>query len=105
MARHVDSNPMEITGCMKEHLIVLNTIKLVFCREYLYNCTYCLQVHFMKMLLIYGEDDADLKEFDEEIYKTEQIFDSIIVPSFVSLFTGSTIQPLYFVQITGKGIA
>ena len=51
-----------------------------------------------------GEDDADLEKFDEEIDQSERIFDFITVPSFVSLFSGSTVEPLYFVQITGKGV-
>ena len=34
--------------------------------------------------------------FDEEIDKTPQIFDFIIVLLFVSLFCGSKTEPLYF---------
>ena len=35
----------------------------------------------------------------------EQIFDFITVPPFVSLYSGSSIEPLYFVQVTRKGVA
>ena len=35
--------------------------------------------------------------------KTEQILDFIEVPSFVSLFSRSQNEPLYFVQVTEKG--
>ena len=52
-----------------------------------------------------GEYDAYLEELGKDIDQTEQIFDFITVPSFVSFFSGSTIDPLYFVQITGKGVA
>ena len=50
----------------------------------------------------HGEDDTDVEEFDEEIDQTEQISDFMTVPLFTSLLSGSTIKPLYFVQITGK---
>ena len=35
----------------------------------------------------------------------KQIFNFITVPSFASLYSGSSIEPLYFVRVTGKGIA
>ena len=44
-----------------------------------------------------GEYDAYLEELGKDIDQTEQIFYFITVPSFVSLFSGSTIDPLYFV--------
>ena len=43
--------------------------------------------------------------FDEQIDQTEQVFDFITVPSFVSLYSESSIEPLYFIQVTGKGVA
>ena len=46
----------------------------------------------------YGDDE-------EDVNKGEQILDFIEVPSFVSLFTGSPSEPLYFVKVTEKGIA
>ena len=104
MTRQVDGNHMAITGCMKENLIVLKPKKNIFCKAYLCDCTSCLQFDFEdcsnKNAVDNGEDDTDLEEIDQ----TEQIFDFIIVPPFLSLFSGSTIEPLYFVQITGKGI-
>ena len=62
----------------------------------------------------YTNDDLDVevadtsseeKIFDEEIDQTEQIFDFITVLSFVSLYSGSSIESLYFAQVTGKGVA
>ena len=52
-----------------------------------------------------SEDDVHLETFDEEINKIEQIFDFIIVLLFASLFSGSKIEPLYFLEIRGKGVA
>ena len=48
---------------------------------------------------------SEEKLFDEEIDQMKQIFNFITVPSFASLYSGSSIKPLYFVQVTGKGIA
>ena len=45
------------------------------------------------------------EEIDEKIDQSQQIFEVITVPSFVSLRPGTTIEPLYFVQITGNSIA
>ena len=45
-----------------------------------------------------------MEELDKEIDQTEQIFDIIAVPSFVLLFSESTIELFSFVQITGKGV-
>ena len=93
---------------MKEHVIILKSRKNVFCKEYLSDCTFCLQFDFEdcsnENAVDSGEDDADLEEFDKEIDQTEQIFDFVIDPSIVSLFSGSTTEPLYFVQITRKGV-
>ena len=78
MTHQVDGNPMEITGCMKQHLIVFKPKK-------------------NENAVDNGEDDADLEEFDEEIDQTEQIFNFTTVPSFVSLFSRSMLEPFYFV--------
>ena len=102
-------NPMEIAGCMKQHLTVFKLTKKVFCKEYICDCTCCLQFDFKNCLnenaVDNDEDDAGLEELDKEIDQTKQIFNFIIVLSFVSLFSESTIEPLSFVQITGKCIA
>ena len=53
-----------------------------------------------------GDDDSHCEEeIDEEIDQSQQIFEFITVPSFVSLCSGTTIEPLYFKQITAKGAA
>ena len=60
---------------------------------------------------------ADQQEFDDltdvEVYDDENddadwdelIFEFVEVPSFVTLLTGSNTEPLYFVQVTEKGIS
>ena len=105
--RQIDGNPMEIMGCMKQHLIIFKPKKNVFYKEYLCDCISCLQFDFDNCSNenTVDNDDTDLEVFDEETDQTEQIFDFITVPSFVSLFSGTTIELLYFVQITGKGVA
>ena len=45
------------------------------------------------------------EEIDEKIDQSQQIFEFITVPSFVCLCPGTTIEPLYFVQITGNSVA
>ena len=53
-----------------------------------------------------GDDDSHCEEeIDEEIDQSQQIFEFITVPSFASLPYGTTIEPLYFMQRTGKGDA
>ena len=46
---------------------------------------------------LYGE------EFEGN--RDEQIFDFVDIPSFVTLFTGANVEPLYFLKITEKGIS
>ena len=51
------------------------------------------------------DTNSEAELFNDEIEQTEQIFDFIIVSSFISLYSESSIEPLYFVQVTGKGVA
>ena len=53
----------------------------------------------------------DLEEVDEcfldedlPIDREEQIFDFVEIPSFVTVFTGVSAEPLYFLKIVEKGI-
>ena len=46
------------------------------------------------------EADASTEEiniFDGEVDQSEQIFYFVTVPSFISLFSGNSVEPLYFV--------
>ena len=52
--------------------------------------------------------DADTEEidiFDEEADQSEQIFDFVKVPSFISLISGNSVELLYFVKLASKGVA
>ena len=109
MTRQMDNNPIEILSCMKQHLIVFRPKKEIFCKEYLCDCATCLQFDFENCSNeSTGNDDnafSDEQFFDEEVDQTEQVFDFVTVPSFISLFSGSSIEPLYFVKVTGKSVA
>ena len=86
----------------------------VLCKEYLCSCTSCLEFYFqecsgddarryseLSSLDYYGDDDDE----GDVVDKTKQILDFIEVPSFVSLFSGSQNEPLYFVKVTEKDTA
>ena len=103
-----DGSPIEVQGCMKQHLIIFKPIEKYFCKEYLCDCTSCLHFDFDNCtnVDVEVEDTSSEEELsDEEINQTEHIFDFITFPSFVSLYSGGSIEALYFVQITGKGVA
>ena len=62
---------MEITGCMKQHLIIFKLMKQVFCKEYICDCICCLQIDFEncsneKNTVDIDEDDVDLEELEQE---------------------------------------
>ena len=113
LARQNVGNPIELTGCMKQHLIISKPKEKIFCKEYLCDCNSCLQFDFENYLnkdaVHYDNgDDNDSnceEEIDEEIDQSQQIFEFITVPSFASLPSGTTVEPLYFMQRTGKGDA
>ena len=113
LVRQKDDSPIEIPGCMKQHLIVFKPKQTIFCKEYLCDCASCLQFDFENCNSEAAYDAADVdndgigceNEYDEEIDQTEHIFEFITVPSFVPLYSGSSIEPLYFVHVTGKGVA
>ena len=89
-------------------------------KEYLCDCTSCLQLKFSDCFYIqvspdYDCDTSTVNELesedgqsnggDENIDRNQQVFDFVEVPSYVSLITGNIVEPLYFVKITEKGIA
>ena len=42
--------------------------------------------------------------FDGEVDQFEQIFYFVTVPSFISLFSGNSVEPLYFVKLISKDV-
>ena len=84
-----------------------------FCKEHLCDCNYCFQLGFENCTnedAVHYDDNVDdndsycEEEINEEIDQSQQIFEFITVPSFVPLCTGTAIELLYFVQVTGKGV-
>ena len=54
------------------------------------------------------EADAGTEEiniFDGEVDQSEQIFYFVTVPSFISLFSENSVEPLYFVKLISKDVA
>ena len=49
-----------------------------------------------------GTEEIDI--FDGEVDQSEQIFYLVTVPSFVSLFSGNSVEPLYFVKLISKDV-
>ena len=80
--------------------------KEVVLKEYICECDPCRRFDF-------EECENDSKEEHSEVEiddyfadkEEEQIFDFIEIPSFVTLFTGVSSEPLYFVKVISKGIA
>ena len=104
-----------IRNCKKQHLMVFTPIDDIFLREYLCSCSSCLQFNFKGYTKESLPNDVsltnDVESYDESdddddgIDRTEQIFNFVDVLSFISLFSGSPNEPLYFVKIVEKGTA
>ncbi len=106
-----DGASLKIEPCMINHMIVFKPHSAYLCKEYLCSCSMCLDLKFDECanngsstatdddIGFYNDDD------DDGVDRSEQVFDFIEVPSYVSLFTGNRNEPLYFVQINEKGIA
>ena len=104
-----DCTPKQIKGCMIQHLIVSksNSTELV-CREYLCDCSHCIDLDFdncSSSELLDGADN-DTEEFEVKEYESyvHQIFDFVEIPSCVTLISERSIEALYFV-LAKKGIA
>ena len=86
--------------------------KAVVMKEYLCDCDPCCQFDFDKCEKDGEEELLDLEEFDrcfldedQPIDREEQIFDFVQIPSFVTVFTGVSAEPLYFLKLVEKGIS
>ena len=109
---HGDHSPIEIPGCMKQHLILFNPKKDRFCKEYLCDCASCLQFQFNDYINKSVSSKEDLEAdvsteeiFDEEADQSEQNFYFVTVPSFISLLSGNSVEPLCFVRLISKDCA
>ena len=89
---------------MKQHLIVFTpNSNSGRGKNYLCDCVSCLQFKFDECNK--EEEDPPSDEQDEDVDKNQQMFDFVDVPSFVSLFTGHPVEPLYFAKVVEKGAA
>ena len=104
--------PLEIKDCNKQHMMVYQKRKAVVMKEYLCDCDPCRQFDLDNCEKDGEEELVDLEEadgcfLDEDlpIDREEQIFDFVEIPSFVTVFTGVSAKPLYFLKIVEKGIS
>ena len=110
--RIMQKDSIIIRNCMKQHLIVFTPTDGIFLKEYLCSCSSCLQFNFKECTKESLPNDVsltdDVESYDESddgddgIDKTEQIFNFVDVPSFISLFSSSPNEPPYFVKIVEK---
>ena len=50
-----------------------------------------------------GTEESNI--FDGEVDQSEQTFYLVTAPSFISLFPGNSVKPLYFVRLISKDVA
>lgn len=100
-----------ISQCMKQHLFVYQKGKDVLLQEYLCDCGDCLELNFDSCSKTVKADVAEIDEeinFFEEEEPTEnggvKVFDFVDVPSYATVFTGTTAEPLFFLKLNEKGI-
>ena len=114
--RHASNETIPLKQCMKQHMIIFVSHGDITMQEYLCDCTLCLQFMFSECYYHSSTNDAMIsatmneyesneEEQDDDNYidRSQQMFDFVEVPSYISLITGNTIQPLYFVKVTEKG--
>ena len=90
--------------------MIFESGKKFIMKEYLCACDCCRQFEFGKCeseekseTEIQGSiNDGFLDDDEFESSQYEQIFDFIDTPSFFTLFTGASSEPLYFLKLTKK---
>ena len=104
--------PLEIKDCNKQHIMVCQKGKAVVMKEYLCDCDPCRQFDFDSCEKDGKEELVDLEEVDDcfldedlPINQEKQVFDFVEIPLFVTVFTGVSAEPLYFLKIVEKGIS
>ena len=96
--RHGGHSPIEISGSMKQHLILFNRKKERFA-----DCINKIVSSEEDPEADAGTEEIDI--FDGAIDQSEQIFYFATVPSFISLFSGNSVKPLCFVKLISKDVA
>ena len=103
--------PKEIKDCMKQYMMIYESGKEVVLKECICECDPCRRFDFEECENDSKEEHSEVEIDDyfgnEELdsNQEEQIFDFIEIPSFVTLFTGASSEPLYLVKVVSKGIA
>ena len=104
---------IEIKGCIKQYLFVYKSNSTeIICRVYLCECFEYIQLHFNNCWSSNQLDDIKNtnteEEFDDqtEIENYGQhIFKFVGAPLYVALFSGRSMELLYFVVVMEKGVA
>ena len=106
-----DCTPIEIKGCIKQNLIVFKpNSREIMRREYLCNCSHCIDLDFDNCSKSELSDDADNnaeEEFEEKEYESygHHICNFVEILSCLTLVSERSIEPLHFVLVKEKGIA
>ena len=91
--------------------MVFESEKLTLSKEYLCSYKTCIQFNFQNCSNVEEEISDDLDDLDvlddenAEGNRKQQVFEFVEAPSFVTMLTCSQAEPLYFVQMTEKGVA
>ena len=104
---------IELKGCMKQHLVVFEPNSTnIMCREYLCKCSQCLQLNFGHCVDSNELHEKECNQIDGERYDEaeidsygDHIFNFAYVPSYVTLVSGRSTEPLYFVFVKEKRLA
>ena len=98
---------------MKQQLMVLEPNSTnIMCREYLCQCNQCLQLNFGHCADSNELHEEECNQIERERYHEAEIdsygdhmFNFVDVPSYVTLVSGRSMEPLYFVFVKEKGLA
>ena len=98
---------------MKQHLMVFEPNSTnIMCLEYLCKCNQCLQLNFGHCVDSNELHEEECNQIDGERYDEaeidsygDHIFNFVDVPSYVTLVSGRSTEPLYFVFVKEKGLA
>ena len=110
--RRSEKKEIKIKGCMLGHLFVYesNSTKILT-NEYLCDCESCLNLEFSlckKPVASVGEIGDDFLEecmVDEDDDRQSRIYEFVSTPSYVSLLSYNSNDPVYFVLVEKKGQA
>jgi hypothetical protein len=109
---------IDLANSMKQHMIVFIPHGEISYKEYLCDCTSCLQFRFSDcfhdqntsevaspMDEFTSNDDNEDDVDDQYIDRSQQMFNFVDVPSCISLIGGNAVEPLYFVKLIEKVVA